>query len=544
MDSDFSGDWCQVGAALAHTPTIADDSSSCTCEVEAFFLSKGLGRHAKMLAEVTEAQAVSELALLDVASVEEAICLVGLGLVPAQKFRLAIQEAHGAGPQVSSPTSPVAPPASLLEECIVICIDRSGSMGSPFSTGRTRMEAVKQMFYAFRDRTGSLGGNSHRIGLIQFDDKVDRLLEPTLNLDVFESVVDNMEKRGSTAIYSGVIHAAAMLEATLMETPSADLRILALTDGQNNAGCEAEEALAAALRVGAVVDAIIVGDQPDSKLRRIVKITGGECFQIASIGEGFELLEAERVVSLRARRGGEPERSLKPDPAAAMRAAELMSAAGEKEITRGNAVSRAAPAVSDTSTRVADAANIVAHLKTAPPSSTSARRVLKEIDQVARGDTAVWKSESGNGVHIFPGSENVMFWRALLEGPLGSPFEGGVFVLTVVLPNDYPFKPPSVIFETPVHHCNVSDSGRICIEFLQGSWGPNRTVPEVLALVRHMLAEPNTDDALRQWVAEETIAHIQHGDKDTRYPDAARASVLNNASVSVDAWKKCWSCEA
>ena len=30
------------------------------------------------------------------------------------------------------------------QECIAICIDRSGSMGSPFSTDRSRMEAVKQ----------------------------------------------------------------------------------------------------------------------------------------------------------------------------------------------------------------------------------------------------------------------------------------------------------------------------------------------------------------------------------------------------------------
>lgn len=43
------------------------------------------------------------------------------------------------------------------EECIAICIDRSGSMGAPFSTDRSRMEAVKQMFYAFRDRVESLG---------------------------------------------------------------------------------------------------------------------------------------------------------------------------------------------------------------------------------------------------------------------------------------------------------------------------------------------------------------------------------------------------
>merc|ERR1712137_184939 len=86
------------------------------------------------------------------------------------------------------------------------------------------------------------------------------------------------------------------------ESPT-DLRILVLTDGQNNAGAPPEEALEVVNQIGAVVDAIIVGNKPDANLRRIVTATDGECYQISSLGEGFELLEAEGVVSLRARRG-------------------------------------------------------------------------------------------------------------------------------------------------------------------------------------------------------------------------------------------------
>ena len=56
-----------------------------------------------------------------------------------------------------------------------------------------------------------------------------------------------------------------------------------------------------------VIDAIIVGDSPDTQLRKLVTATGGECFQVHSLGGGFELLENEGVVSLRARRGGAPK---------------------------------------------------------------------------------------------------------------------------------------------------------------------------------------------------------------------------------------------
>ena len=68
--------------------------------------------------------------------------------------------------------------------------------------------------------------------------------------------------------------------------------------------CLCQVALAAANKIGAVVDAIIVGECPDGDLRRIVAATGGQCYRIRDLGAGFELLESEAVVSMRARRGG------------------------------------------------------------------------------------------------------------------------------------------------------------------------------------------------------------------------------------------------
>ena len=59
-----------------------------------------------------------------------------------------------------------------------------------------------------------------------------------------------------------------------------------LTDGQNNAGVDPHTALTEVNKIGAVVDAIIVGDNPDENLRRIVTATEGSCFQIRSLSEG------------------------------------------------------------------------------------------------------------------------------------------------------------------------------------------------------------------------------------------------------------------
>merc|ERR1711904_674586 len=124
-----------------------------------------------------------------------------------------------------------------------------------------------------------------------------------------------------------------------------DLRVLVLTDGQNNTGVSPAEALEAVNRIGATVDAIIVGDRPDANLRRIVNATGGECYQINDLGEGFELLEAEGVVFLRARRGGADKPPFSP------REKEDLSCISEKTMTRGTAVQRAPVLAADLTTK-------------------------------------------------------------------------------------------------------------------------------------------------------------------------------------------------
>ena len=92
--------------------------------------------------------------------------------------------------------------------------------------------------------------------------------------------------------------------------------------------------------------------------------------------------------------------------------------------------------------------------------------------------------------------KNWLAWRGTLKGPPDSPYEGGIFFLLITFPNDYPFKPPKVRFETKVYHPNIASNGSICLDILDKQWSPAMTVGKVLLSIGLLLTHPEPDDPL------------------------------------------------
>ena len=95
-----------------------------------------------------------------------------------------------------------------------------------------------------------------------------------------------------------------------------------------------------------------------------------------------------------------------------------------------------------------------------------------------------------------PKDNDITEWIATITGPSATPYEGGVFSLSIKFLETYPFKPPQVKFLTPIYHCNVNSRGAICVDILKGEWSPALTISKVLLSICSLLADPNPDDPL------------------------------------------------
>ena len=118
--------------------------------------------------------------------------------------------------------------------------------------------------------------------------------------------------------------------------------------------------------------------------------------------------------------------------------------------------------------------------------SSPIKRILKELKY--------FEEEEPDGVfRAGPENENNLFrWIASFHGPIGSPYEGGIFTIGIHFPIEYPFKAPKVNFITKIYHPNIKlHTGENSLDILYDKWNPSIKVIDILKYIQNLLVNPD-----------------------------------------------------
>ncbi|CAG8568450.1 14144_t:CDS:2 [Ambispora leptoticha] len=115
-----------------------------------------------------------------------------------------------------------------------------------------------------------------------------------------------------------------------------------------------------------------------------------------------------------------------------------------------------------------------------------------------------------------PKGDNLYEWVSTIVGPAESPYATGIFFLDITFPQDYPFKPPKVIFRTRIYHCNINSTGAICLDILKDNWSPALTISKVLLSICSLLTDANPHDPLVGSIANQYLHDREEHDKTAR----------------------------
>mgnify|MGYP001028396119 CR=1 FL=1 len=138
-----------------------------------------------------------------------------------------------------------------------------------------------------------------------------------------------------------------------------------------------------------------------------------------------------------------------------------------------------------------------------------ANRVKKELAQFTRSPPP--------GITAGPIGDDLTQWQATVQGPAGSPYEGGLIKILIHLPENYPFQAPQFNTTPPVYHPNVDQKNGIpCIESLTKQWAPNTLISKLLIEFQEVLKNPDPSHSVEDEIGKEFMENRQEFERKAR----------------------------
>ncbi|EPE30278.1 UBC-like protein [Glarea lozoyensis ATCC 20868] len=426
------------------------------------------------------------------------------------------------------------------DEAIVICVDTSASMGSSMKEGwlpsnncgpkPSRLTEVVEFFKNLALRISALNLSTH-LGLVTFSSRaLINVKQPLTPLCLnFNQKLDDVKTGKGTAIYSALGKAAVMLSGIKTKYPKTKCRIIVLTDGEDNNSDWTPQAVAQFLTTNSILlDAVVLGskkeDQPNcpktKELFKIARNTGGYAFAPQTQQALFQIFLLETVVDIRTR------------PYVAGEEFSAWADFAPKRADMANPFDfppcRPHANLDDHFIALADAERFMTRLAQSSQRSVSARSVATRFSRAttaasAGGISRILLSEVKAMIEnpheymdTYVSQSNMGFWKVAMQGPPDSAYSEGTFLIYIEIGSEFPRKPPSARFITPMLHPNITKHGRICHPIFSREWSPVTRVYQVLQQVYGILMAQEARDAIDPLSSLRFWSDPDQGRKDVR----------------------------
>jgi len=271
---------------------------------------------------------------------------------------------------------------------------------------------------------------------------------------------------------------------SLMVMKPANFEFFCLTDGDDNASILKYWHVTKYLQDHKIILDAFPLSVVNPTLQAMTTATGGYCLNVSDMEKGVALFEREAILHVNSRESSSIPLPVITDEDSLKAVLKTSKIVEEIKSTPVPAI------VHKANIKKEDIAKVESQVNSAPATGTSQciRRIWKEYRELLDLPVLNWTPYiSADDAHI---------WKIIVEGPHGTPYENGRWVVTYQFPMDYPFKPPQVRFIIPIYHCNINNDGKLCLDILKDSWSPALTARHVFLSITALLMTPNPNDAL------------------------------------------------
>jgi ubiquitin-protein ligase len=151
---------------------------------------------------------------------------------------------------------------------------------------------------------------------------------------------------------------------------------------------------------------------------------------------------------------------------------------------------------------------------------------LKEINEYIKSECL----DNHRFVSIRNINDDVFKMEVCVLGPKESAYEEGAYAISIIIPKEYPNRPPHMKFITKIYHPNIGSDGSICLDILKDNWRPIYTLRTILMSIISLLSDPNPDSPLNGEAAKAFKDSLKSTDARRKYLKKV-LSYIDNSST-------------